>query len=84
LQGPSGLPRTLHDLGVNPTLKHSFTAIPREHVTTFAFDRMFKRSFGPKDGVIKNKKPSKRSFRDDAKQKLREQLNAPSSPPLAG
>ncbi|GAB7339468.1 hypothetical protein MBLNU457_6093t1 [Dothideomycetes sp. NU457] len=41
---------------------------------------MFKRSFGPKDGVIKNKKPSKRSFRDDAKQKLDEQLNAASSP----
>jgi len=45
---------------------------------------MFKRSFGPKDGVVKNKKQSKKSFRDDAKQKLKDQLNAPSSPPSAG
>jgi len=45
---------------------------------------MFKRSFGQKDRVAKTKKPSKRSFNDDAKQKLREQLNTPQGPPSAG
>lgn len=35
---------------------------------------MFKKSFPKKDRVNKITKPSKRSFRDDAKQKLREQL----------
>lgn len=45
---------------------------------------MFKRTFGTKDRVAKIKKPSKRSFRDDAKQKLREQLNKPMTPLSAG
>jgi hypothetical protein len=45
---------------------------------------MFKRSFPSKDRVGKIRKPSKRSFRDDAKQKLREQLNQSTSPPSAG
>lgn len=39
---------------------------------------MFKRSV---DRVVKAKKPLKRSFRDDAKSKLHEQLNSPSGPP---
>lgn len=44
---------------------------------------MLKRSFMSKDRAGKPKKPSKRSFRDDAKQKLLEQLNTPVSPPAA-
>ncbi|KAJ9632273.1 hypothetical protein H2203_000677 [Taxawa tesnikishii (nom. ined.)] len=47
---------------------------------------MFKRSFASKDRAGKAKKipKSTRSFRDDAKEKLRAQLNAPNSPPSAG
>lgn len=42
---------------------------------------MFKRSFvTPKDRAGKTRKISKRSFRDDAKQRLRDQLNGVSSP----
>ncbi|THX71448.1 hypothetical protein D6D04_09499 [Aureobasidium pullulans] len=44
---------------------------------------MLKRSFGYKDRAGKATKPVKRSFRDDAKKKLMEQLNQPSSPPCA-
>lgn len=39
---------------------------------------MFKRSFASKDRAGKARKISKRSFRDDAKQRLREHLNAAS------
>ena len=41
------------------------------------------RSFASKDRAGKLKKPSKRSFKDDAKVKLMEQLNKPLSPPTA-
>lgn len=41
------------------------------------------RSFASRDRAGKLKKPSKRSFRDDAKLKLIEQLNTPLSPPNA-
>lgn len=41
------------------------------------------RSFASRDRAGKLKKPSKRSFRDDAKLKLIEQLNTPLSPPSA-
>lgn len=41
------------------------------------------RSFASRDRAGKLKKPSKRSFRDDAKLKLMEQLNTPLSPPSA-
>jgi len=44
---------------------------------------MLKRSFGFKDRAGKATKPVKRSFRDDAKLKLMEQLAQPSSPPSA-
>jgi hypothetical protein len=44
---------------------------------------MLKRSFGFKDRAGKATKPVKRSFRDDAKLKLMEQLAHPSSPPSA-
>ncbi|KAG9957600.1 hypothetical protein KCU61_g9014, partial [Aureobasidium melanogenum] len=44
---------------------------------------MLKRSFGYKDRAGKATKPTKRSFRDDAKLKLMEQLAQPSSPPSA-
>ncbi|KAI5238881.1 hypothetical protein E4T43_07101 [Aureobasidium subglaciale] len=44
---------------------------------------MLKRSFGFKDRAGKATKPVKRSFRDDAKLKLMEQLSQPSSPPCA-
>jgi hypothetical protein len=44
---------------------------------------MLKRSFGFKDRAGKATKPIKRSFRDDAKLKLMEQLAHPSSPPSA-
>lgn len=44
---------------------------------------MLKRSFGYKDRAGKATKPVKRSFRDDAKKQLMEQLNQPSSPPCA-
>lgn len=51
-------------------------------VVTIHF-KMLKRSFGYKDRAGKATKPVKRSFRDDAKKKLMEQLNQPSSPPCA-
>lgn len=38
---------------------------------------MFKRSFGGKDRAGKARKISKRSFRDDAKARMREALNDP-------
>lgn len=41
------------------------------------------RSFASRDRAGKLKKPSKRSFRDDAKLKLIEQLSTPLSPPSA-
>jgi hypothetical protein len=44
---------------------------------------MLKRSFGFRDRAGKATKPVKRSFRDDAKLKLMEQLVHPSSPPSA-
>lgn len=44
---------------------------------------MLKRSFGFQDRAGKATKPTKRSFRDDAKMKLMEQLAQPSSPPCA-
>lgn len=45
---------------------------------------MLKRSFASKDRAGKLTKPSKRSFRDDAKLKLMEQLTTPMTPPSAG
>ena len=39
--------------------------------------KMFKRSFGGKDRAGKARKISKRSFRDDAKARMREAVNDP-------
>lgn len=81
LQGPFWAPSVpFHAHRVEPTLYTPYTS-PRHSLRSSPLITMFKRSFGQKDRVNKIKKPSKRLFRDDAKQKLREQLAQPVTPP---
>lgn len=85
-KSPHGLPGftcTASQFSKPLTLSRSLPSVTRSGNAHFA--NMFKRSFASKDRAGKTRKISKRSFRDDAKMRMREVLAAsPETSPSVG